>query len=118
MRGPIPGIARIWASVAVLMLIGTIAAPLAVLLLALVVVDAVAAGAIEVSPTTINVSAGFSDLAVQAASATMAESDSSVGRLMKRIIGSPVSVGATAYQVLNDVPPEPPGLRSLCPAQN
>jgi hypothetical protein len=75
------------------MLIGTIAAPLGVLLLALGVVDATAAGAIDVSPaTTSPVSAGFSDLAVHAASKRTAGSDNSVGRLMKRVMGSPMGV--------------------------
>jgi hypothetical protein len=78
------------------MSIGTIAAPVVLVLLALVlvglgVVDAVTAGAMAVSPTAIPVSAGLFDFAVQAVSATTANSDSSVGRLIKRIIGSPVS---------------------------
>jgi len=88
MRGPMPGIASIWASVAVLMLIGTMAAVVLEVVLAVGagdVVDAVPDGAIDVSPVTIRVSPCFSDFAVQAAAATTAIKANDVRRFMKRI---------------------------------
>jgi len=82
---------RIWASVAVLMLIGTIAVLLGLVLLAAGVLDAAADGAMAVSLTAIPVSAFVSDLRLQAATTKTAKSVNSVGGLMKRVMGdSPV----------------------------
>src|SRR5206468_6697321 len=90
MRRPTPGMLRIWASVAVLMLIGTIAVPLVLVLLA-GVLDAAADGATAVSLTAIAVSACVCDLRPQAATTKTAKSVNSVGWLMKRVMrDSPV----------------------------
>src|SRR2546428_10069042 len=84
MRGPTPGMLRIWASVAVLMLIGTIAILPVLVLLAAVVLDAAADGAMAVSLTAIAVSACVCDLRLQAATTKTAKSVNSW--LMKRIM--------------------------------
>src|SRR6476646_7140662 len=88
MRGPIPGMARICASVAVLMLIGTIAAVVLAVVLAVAsvagVVDVDVVVLIEVSAAMAVVSAALSGLAVQAASANAADSDR---KFVKRLIG-------------------------------
>src|SRR6186997_1016862 len=89
MRGPIPGMARISASVAVLMLIGTIApVVLAVVPVAagggvvVVVVD----DAMPVSPVTLAVSVWFSVLAVHAATAMSVEQISALRAWVKPIM--------------------------------
>jgi len=77
--------ASICASVAVLMLIGTMAAVLLEVVLAAGVVVAVAGAAIEVSPVTLAVSLCVSDFAVQAAAATTAHNANQLRRSMGRI---------------------------------
>src|SRR3954468_3506495 len=124
MRGPMPGIARIWASVAVLMLIGVIAAVLLVVVppavappaavppvvvppvVAPVVVPAVAPvvgivdvdvdAVIDVSAAIAVVSAALSGFAVQAASAIAAASDRKFVNRLIRISGKSRGLGVAA----------------------
>jgi hypothetical protein len=68
------------------MLIGTIAVPLALVLLDAGVLDAAADGAMAVSLAAIAVSAWVSDLRLQAATTKTATSVNSMGGLVKRVM--------------------------------